>query len=123
MKLFKYLFLVNLFKKAKKHIVIAGGMLLLLMVSTFLMNDFILVATGSEKYLFLLIKWLLILVYMIVIAYNFLKIFNVATTSVSLKPQNEVVLVQDDKKDRILAKEHLTSKSDQIMEKYMKGSS
>ena len=120
LKMFKYLFLANLFKKAKKNIVIAASMLLLLMISTFLMNDLLAVASGSDKYLFLLIKWVLILLFIAITVYNLLKVFNTATESVGIKPKSEAVVVTDAKKERILAKEHLQTKSDRIMKKYMK---
>ena len=54
---------------------------------------------------------------------NFRSFKDIQTLNLSaakIKSKNEVVLVTDDKKERILAKEHLHTKSDRIMEKYMK---
>lgn len=119
LKLFKYIFIVNLYKKAKKNLIMAGVMLILMFISTFLMNDLIEVARGSEKYLFLLTKWVLILVFLAVIAINLLKVFNIAIASIGVKPTYKLSLASTDKKQRLLGKEHLETKSESIIKKYM----
>jgi len=117
---FKYLFIANLYSKAKRSLLGAGVMLVLLVTSTFIMNDLLTVASGSEKYLFLLVKWVLVLFFMAMFGYYLLKVFNVATAPIRSKPKESEPVVRDDKKERILAKEQLLRKSDRIMDKYVK---
>jgi hypothetical protein len=73
----------------------------------------------------LLIKWVSILSLLSLIGFSILKIFNIATNPFE-KKQDEVVqdtkehTFQGTKKDRILAKEKLFTRSDLILQKYMK---
>ena len=121
-KVFKYLFIANLYHKAKRSILGAAIMLLLLVISTFIMNDILSVASGSEKYLFLLLKWVLVLFFMAMVGYFLLKVFNAASSSISIKSRDTEPMIEDIKKKRILGKNHLLSKSDRIMDKYVKAS-
>ena len=120
LKVFKYLFIANLYSKAKRSLLGAGVMLVLLVTSTFIMNDLLTVASGSEKYLFLLVKWVLILFFMAMFGYYLLKVFNAATAPIRTKPKATEPTAVDDKRERILAKEQLLRKSDLIMDKYVK---
>ena len=94
-------------------------MFILLMFSTLLINDLLDVATGSEKYIFLTVKWIMVFLLLSIIIYNTLKVLNAITQPLSIasSPKPKVV---DTKKEHIMAKEQLSTKSDQIMQKYMK---
>ena len=120
LKVFKYLFMANLYQKAKRSVLGAGIMILLLIVTTFLMNDLLAVASGREKYIFILLKWALILFFMSMLGYYLLKVFNVASMSVGLKSKDVKPVVADVKKERILGKDQLVRRSDRIMDKYVK---
>ena len=61
--------------------------------------------------------------FLAIAAYNLLKVFNTAAESVRIKPKQEAIVKKDDKKERILAKEHLRSRGEHIIEKYMKATS
>jgi len=112
--------MANLYNKAKRSLLGAGIMLVLLVISTFIMNDILTVASDSEKYIFLLVKWILVLFFMAMFGYYLLKVFNVATAPIRSKTKESEPVVRDNKKERILAKEQLLRKSDRIMDKYVK---
>jgi CBS domain containing-hemolysin-like protein len=124
-KAFKYLFYVSLYKRAKSMFIILVASLVLLVVSSLLMNDLIAITTGMTLYLFVLLKWVLILLFIGMIAWSALKIFNIAMDPFSTKDRNsnkdENISSQEDKrKEKILNKEHLFTKSEMILQKYMK---
>jgi len=116
-KVFKYLFLINLYKKAKKSFVMLFVYVISLMLISFIMNDLISVATGITVYLFLLVKWIIIFFLLILISFSVMKILNVARNPFEKK---ESVVKKDSKKNRIIEKEKLSTKSDLILQKYMK---
>lgn len=116
-KVFKYLFLVTLYKKAKKSFVMLAMYVVLLILLSLILNDLISVATGLTVYVLLLVKWVLILLLLILIAFTLVKIFSVATNPLKKREEEREV---NTKKERILAKEKLSTKSDLILQKYMK---
>ena len=116
-KVFKYMFLVNLYKKAKKRFMMLAVYLVLMVLISLILNDLIGVATGMNIYVLLLVKWISILLLLVLIVRNVVKIFHVATNPFEKKEDEKVV---DTKKERILAKEKLFTKSDLILQKYMK---
>ncbi len=118
-KTLKYLFLANTYRKAKRNILTIIAMFILLMFSTLLMNDLLDVATGGEKYIFLTVKWIMIFLFLSIIVYNTLKVLNAITQPLSIANSSKPKVV-DTKKEHIMAKEQLSTKSDQIMQKYMK---
>ncbi len=118
-KTLKYLFLANTYRKAKRNILTIVAMFILLMFSTLLMNDLLDVATGSEKYIFLTVKWIMVFLFLSIIVYNTLKILNAITQPLSIANSSKPKVV-DTKKEHIMAKEQLSTKSDQIMQKHMK---
>ena len=117
LKIFKYLFLVSLYRKAKKSFIVLFSSVLTLVLFSFIINDFIAISTGLSVYVLLFVKWLSIFLLLGLIGFSILKIFNIATTPF----ETEEVLSIDTKKDRILDKEKLFTQSDLIMQKYMKG--
>lgn len=124
-KAIKYLLLVNLYKKAKKSFMMLFVYVVSLVLISFIINDLMSISTGAMVYIFLLVKWIAIISLLSLIGFSLLKIFNIATNPFEVK-QNEVSkddeaqVSQNTKKDRILAKEKLFSRSDLIVQKYMK---
>ncbi|MEA1892182.1 MAG: hypothetical protein U9N33_05655 [Campylobacterota bacterium] len=116
-KTLKYLFLVGLYKKAKKSLMMLGVYLLSLILFTFLISDILSISTGAFVYLVLIVKWIGIITLLGLIVFSTLKIFNIA-----LKPldSQEEEGVKDEKKEKILSKEILHTQSDLILQKYMK---
>ena len=122
-KVFKYLFIANLYNKAKKNFLLLFGSIISLILISLIINDAISVASGISIYIFLIVKWISILSLLILIGYSLIKIINIATSpfinedNENNSPEKEVI---DTKKDRILNKEKLFTKSDLILQKYMK---
>jgi len=121
-KAFKYLLLAKLYKRAKKSFVILFASLVSLFIVSLIINDLLSIATGMSVYILLTVKWVIILGLLALIFYSFIKILNIALT-----PFEDVTIPvfkkeekHDDKKEYILSKEKLHTKSDLIMQKYMK---
>lgn len=117
LKLFKYLYLANLYKRAKKSFLMLFIYLLCLMLTVFIINDIISVTTTSSVYLFILIKWVVTIALLVLIGLSLIKIIDTALHPMR-DEQNPIK--KDSKKERILTKEKLRSKSDIIMQKYKK---
>lgn len=124
-KAFKYLFLVSLYKKAKYSFKMLLVDVVLLILINLIINDLLSISTGMTVYILLLVKWAVILVLLGLIGLNILKILNIATNPFE-KIEDESAsdskeeLSKDAKKNQILAKEELFTKSDLIIQKYMK---
>lgn len=113
----KYLLLANLYSRAKKNIIALFVALLFLIVVTFIMGDIIDVSNGVTLYSLIALKWFFILATVSFIVFNLLKIINLATTPFEKEKKT------DKKREKILEKENLLTKSDIILEKYTKAQS
>ena len=125
-KAIKYLFMANLYSKAKKNFLILFGSVLGLTLVSLIISDAISVASGMSIYVLLIVKWIFILVFIIMIGYSILKILHIAINPLGVENKNtkktkEEVL--DEKKQYILEKEKIFTKSDLIIQKYMKDKS
>lgn len=122
-KTLKYLLLANLYSKAKSSFIALFISVVSLILVTFVMGDIIGVASGMALYSLIALKWFMVLAILSFIAFNILKIINVATTPFAKATTvREVVIPEVDKKrEKILNKEKLFTKSDSILEKYTKG--
>ena len=121
-KVFKYLLLANLYKRAKKRFLFLFGLVITLLFFSLIINDLLSVATGMNIQILLLVKWVVILTIVVFIARTVLQIINIATTPFEkddTEPLKSTVEV-DTKKEYILSKERLYTKSDVILQKYMK---
>lgn len=121
-KVLKYLFLANLYNRAKKSFITLLISIISLVVLSLMMNDAINVATGMSVYLLLLLKWIIILSLLGLIGYNILKIINSVMTPFNTEKETQTndEEVVDTKKNRILSKDKLYTKSDLILQKYTK---
>ena len=121
-KALKYLLLANLYSRAKRSFISLLVCIVSLVLVTFIMSDIIGVASGMTLHLLIIIKWLLVIGLMGFILFNMLKIINIATTPFSKYTQAKAVNTSkvDSRKERILNKEKLFTKSDSILEKYIK---
>ena len=122
-KVFKYLLLANLYNRAKKSFFILFGSIISLVLTSLILSDAVSVASGMSIYILLLVKWITILSLLGLIGLSILKIINIATspfvTEEKAQDANETIIAEV-KKARVLNKEKLLSKSDLIMQKYMK---
>lgn len=122
-KVLKYLFVANLYKKTKNSFLGIFVSVIALIVLSLIVNDLISVASGMNVYILLIIKWVGIFFLLGFIGYSVLKIVNAITTPFTTEEKavsTNTVVMLDNKKDRILAKEKLNTKSDLILQKYMK---
>ena len=116
LKILKYIFVANLYKKAKKSFVMLFIYVVALILLNLIFDDILSITTGAGMYILLLTKWVVILSLLSLIGFSILKIINVATNTFEVKKEQPA---KDMKKDRILAKEKLLSKSDLILQKYI----
>jgi hypothetical protein len=86
-----------------------------LVLTSYISNDIINVATGVSVYIFILVKWIIIFSLLLLISLTLMKILNTAKNPFE-KKSNDVE--DDSRKNRILNKEQLTTKRDLILEKY-----
>lgn len=121
-KVFKYLLLANVYKRAKKSIVFLLGLFVFLLLFIFIINDISAISSGVTVTILLLVKWIVILTIFSLIARTTLQIVNIATTPFE-KVESELSGSEQKiktKKEYILGKEKLYTKSDTILRKYMK---
>ncbi|WP_457748225.1 hypothetical protein [Sulfurimonas sp.] len=109
----KYLFLANLYKKTKSNVVVLFVYIVVLLLTSYIMNDLISVSQSVTVYFMLFFKWVIVLTLLVLIGLRILKILNIVSKPFSNEKNNS-------KKQQILSKEKLYTKSDQIMQKYMK---
>jgi len=120
-KAIKYIFLANLFTKAKKSVYTFFVALLVMVVSTFILNDVIEVSDTNTIFVLIATKWFIILTMLTVMGFSIFKILSTTINPLSSSKPKEIVktaVIVDTKKVRILNKEKLTSRSEQIMNKY-----
>ena len=120
-KALKYLLFAGLYKKAKKSFFILFASILSLILVNLIISDVVDVSDGITVYVLLIVKWIANLSILGLIGFSILKIINVATDPfTSNKPKVKVSKELNTRKGRILDKEILLTKSDVILEKYMK---
>lgn len=124
-KALKYLLYASLYKKAKSSFSIFFVSMIVLVVGSFMMNDIISVSSGMTLYILIMTKWILILAMLGLISFSLLKIINIAMNPFSSKIKTpEVVKVTEPvvnaKKESILNKEQIFTKSELILQKYKK---
>ena len=121
-KVFKYLLLANVYKRAKKSIVFLLGLFVFLLLFIFIINDILAISSGVAVTILLFVKWIVILTIFSLIARTTLQLINITTTPFE-KVESELSVSEQkikSKKEHILGKEKLYTKSDMILEKYMK---
>ena len=124
-KALKYLLYASLYKKAKSSFNIFFVSMIVLVVGSFMMNDIIGVSSGMTLYILVMTKWILIIAMLGLISFSLLKIINMAMNPFSSKTKTpEVVKVTEPvvnaKKESILNKEQIFTKSERILQKYKK---
>lgn len=121
-KTLKYLLLANLYTKAKRSFIALFISIVSLILVTFIMGDIISVTSGISLYMLIALKWFMVLAILGFIAFSILKIINIATSPFSKDTvvRTKAILAADMKREKILNKEKLFTKSDSILEKYIK---
>ncbi len=112
-KIAKYYFLLSWYKKTKRNIVALIVFAVLFVVSTYMFGD--LIAMADDKLGLVIAKWITILVLLTVIAFNMVQLFKVVPVPFKKEESDRVA---DQRKEKIISKEHLLSRSDLIVNKY-----
>jgi hypothetical protein len=116
-KLLKSIFIFNIIKKAKKYILFILSCLLIMIVFNFILDDIINIV-DNQLYI-LIFKWIINIFLITIVILNIKKILSLNY----IELQNDTFNYNDDfelKKDNIMNKTKLTSKSDLIINKYKK---
>ena len=89
-----------------------------LILFSLVVSDILSLSSGVMIYAVLMVKWIVTLTLIGLIGFTALKIFNIASSPFESKEKEETFT--DTKKEKILSKEKLYTKSDLILQKYMK---
>ncbi|EDZ63133.1 hypothetical protein SMGD1_2054 [Sulfurimonas gotlandica GD1] len=121
-KALKYLLLANLYSRAKRSFIALFISVVSLILITFIMGDIISVSSGVSLYSLIIAKWFIVLAVLGFIVFNILKIINIATSPFTKETTVHTVVTSevDMKREKILNKEKLFTKSDSILKKYIK---
>ena len=121
-KIMKYLFVINLYKRAKKQFVILVFSLATIILSSLILSDVMTVASGLSLYLLIALKWIIILSLMFLMVLSILKILELALPVPINTKQTNVIEVHNEavnrKKEIILNKGRIFTESDMILQKY-----
>jgi uncharacterized metal-binding protein len=115
-KLAKYYLLANIYKRAKVSVFVLLASVVGMVVVSLVFADLIAINTGSDKALMVSTKWILLFTLLGLIVLHLRKIVR----SVSLPFGEDTSVVVDEKKERVMEKTKLRSRSDVIMDKYRK---
>ncbi len=113
LKMAKYYVLVNLYRKAKKNILVILISLIMMVLLSYLFTD--LVAMEVYTGYLLVLKWMMYLILLSVIVWNVRKMTSLDILAFGKQNQETGI---DVKKENILKKEHLFSRSELILNKY-----
>ena len=108
----KYILLANLFKKAKNRFIYILVSLVVLVMFVFIINDITSIVNEENTILLFGIKWVSIVTLLISILYNSYKIIQVVSSPFQDEKKSST------KKEHILKKDKLLTKSELIIQKY-----
>lgn len=114
-RIVKYYFILNLYQKTKRNMVAIIVSVFFMTLVPYFFTDFIDMVESSDRYVPVIWKWILLLFLLSILIFNVLRIFK-AIHIPFLKEQK--VKSPDFRKERILEKDHLLSRSDLILKKY-----
>ena len=114
-KLAKYYVLLNLYKRSKRNIITIVISLVLMILVSYIFADIINIRGNENSYGLIVIKWLMLLTLVFVMVFNVRKMIKIVSTLFWKERKEDM---PDIKKEMILGKEHLMSRSDLIIGKY-----
>jgi len=85
-----------------------------------MINDFINISKSSDLYMLIVLKWAIIIILIFLILYNIIKIINIAINPFKEEQTSLKEKKQEFEKTYILKKKKLFTKSDKIINKYIK---
>ena len=114
-KAIKYIYIITLLKKAKKHFIMLFIYFLSVIFLSLIFNDIIDVSSGAMVFGLIFLKWSINIIFIGLIFFSLIKIINLASNPLSVSKVEPI----DDKKEKILSKDVLRSKTDIIIQKYV----
>jgi len=112
LKLAKYYLLINLYRKNKRSLLIVLVSIVMMITISFIFSDLTGMAESKERYFLVGIKWLLLFCLLGLIAYQLRKISQQSALPFEKNASFDV------KREQLMAKEKLQSRSDMIINKY-----
>ena len=124
-KILKYFFVISLYKKAKKQFLILAISLITILLSSLIISDVMAVASDLNLYFLIVLKWVIILTMIVFIALALLTIMKRATLTPRIIKNTKNITVDNEtvnsKKEITLKKDRLFTESEQILQKYTRG--
>ena len=112
----KYYVLVNIYKRAKSSILLVLASIIGMLLTSFVFSDLLTMSDGSNRSLLVGIKWLILFALIGLTGYHLRKIFRSA--SLPFSGETKADLAPDKKREHLLGKTKLHSRSERILEKY-----
>lgn len=112
-KLAKYYLLMQLYEKGRRNLIAIIVSAVLLAITSFIFGD--LIAMANEKTSLVISKWIVLLVLLGVMTFNFIQIFKMIRIPFQKEKSSKILDVQ---KEKIVLKEHLVSQTELILNKY-----
>lgn len=112
-KMAKYYVLVNLYRKARKNIIVILVSLMMMVLLSYLFADLVVMEAYTGH--LIIVKWVMYFILLSVIIWNVKKIQRISI--LPFGKEHEAIIV-DIKKENILKKVQLLSRSELILNKY-----
>lgn len=109
----KYLFVMNRLRHAKRALVMLVASMALMVLFAFVAYDLSSHIPSEHQYTWITVKWGVIIVLLGIMGWNAKKVFTLFTAPFGIDQAK-----YDDAKRHVLAKSHLRSKEERILEKY-----
>ena len=111
----KYFAAAHVYRRAKRSVIVLVSATAVLLILVAFSNDLVSTVEGSQRFLVLLAKWSGIAVLSALIWFSARRI-----AAVAFSPFAKTSAPVDERRKAILAKPHLRSKTDRILERYRK---
>jgi len=112
----KYLFVMNRLRHAKRALVMLVTSMALLVLFGFIAYDLSSHVPAEHQYTWMAVKWCVIIMLIGMMGWNAKKVFTLFTAPFGIDQAK-----YDDAKRHVLAKTHLRSKEERILDKYRSG--
>lgn len=109
----KYLFVMNRLRHAKNALVVLVGSVAVLVLFVFIASDLSAHLSADQQFGWMAIKWSVIITLIALMGWSAKRVFSLFTA-----PFGKYQAVHDRTKNALLAKAHLLSKEERILQKY-----
>jgi NADH:ubiquinone oxidoreductase subunit H len=116
-KLAKYYVLVNIYKRARFSVLLVLISLVLMFITALIFSDLMAMVNVSGRTVLIAMKWLILFILIGLMAYHLRKILR-STSHPFGTTEGKSEIVVNKKRERLMAKENLHSRSDLVLEKY-----